>query len=88
MTLRTTPAVPSGRSVTERPPRSAKVYISLRDDVGGLADTAGVERGVLEDGQLEVGVAGPVGLADEGVADGDELGPDVLGNALGCGEAA
>ena len=29
MTARITPAVPSGRSVTERPPRSAKVYISL-----------------------------------------------------------
>ena len=29
MTLRTTPAVPSGRRVTVRPPRSAKVYISL-----------------------------------------------------------
>ena len=29
MTARMTPAVPSGRSVTERSPRSAKVYISL-----------------------------------------------------------
>src|SRR5699024_5109613 len=29
MTERITPAVPSGRSVTERSPRSAKVYISL-----------------------------------------------------------
>ncbi len=29
MTPRITPAVPSGRNVTERPPRSAKVYISL-----------------------------------------------------------
>ncbi len=29
MTLRTTPAVPSGRSVTDRPPRSAKEYISF-----------------------------------------------------------
>ena len=29
MTARMTPAVPSGRSVTDRPPRSAKVYISL-----------------------------------------------------------
>jgi hypothetical protein len=29
MTDRMTPAVPSGRRVTDRPPRSAKVYISL-----------------------------------------------------------
>ena len=29
MTARTTPAVPSGRNVTDRSPRSAKVYISL-----------------------------------------------------------
>ena len=29
MNARITPAVPSGRSVTERPPRSSKVYISL-----------------------------------------------------------
>ena len=29
MTARITPAVPSGRRVTDRPPRSAKVYISL-----------------------------------------------------------
>ena len=29
MTARITPAVPSGRSVTLRPPRSEKVYISL-----------------------------------------------------------
>ena len=29
MTARITPAVPSGRSVTDRSPRSAKVYISL-----------------------------------------------------------
>ena len=27
---RTTGAVPSGRSVSERPPRSSKVYISFR----------------------------------------------------------
>ena len=29
MTARTTPAVPSGRSVTDRSPRSRNVYISL-----------------------------------------------------------
>ncbi|SHV98782.1 Uncharacterised protein [Mycobacteroides abscessus subsp. abscessus] len=29
MTARITDAVPSGRRVTDRPPRSAKVYISL-----------------------------------------------------------
>jgi len=29
MTARITPAVPSGRSVIERPPRSSNVYISL-----------------------------------------------------------
>lgn len=29
MTARITPAVPSGRKVTERSPRSANVYISL-----------------------------------------------------------
>ncbi len=29
MTLRITPAVPSGRNVIERPPLSSKVYISL-----------------------------------------------------------
>ena len=56
MTARMTPAVPSGRSVTERSPRSAKVYISF-DDVGGLADAA-ANSGVLEDRQLDMAVAG------------------------------
>ena len=60
----------------------------LGDDVGRLAHATGVERGVLEDRQLDVRVAGAVGLADQRVADRRELRPDVLRDALGRGEAA
>ena len=36
--------------------------------------TPRAQRGVLEDGQLDVGVPRAVGLTQEGVADGDEIG--------------
>ena len=46
--------MPSGRSVSDRPPRSANVYISLRHDVGRLAHAADEQAGVLEHRRLDV----------------------------------
>ena len=45
----------------------------LGHHVGGLADAAGEQRGVLEDGQLDIAVAGPAGGGEQPVAHRDEL---------------
>ena len=58
----------------------------LADDVGRLADAAGEQRGVLEDRQLEVAVAGQAQRRGHRLADGEQvLGArrDVVGDALG-----
>ena len=45
----------------------------LGHHVGGFADAAGEQGGVLEDGQLDVAVAGPAGGGEQPVAHRDEL---------------
>ena len=45
----------------------------LADDVRRLADAAREQRGVLEDRQLDVAVAGAAGSVEQSVADRDEL---------------
>ena len=58
----------------------------LGHHVGGFADAAGEQRGVLEDGQLDVAVAGPPGGVEQAVAHRDELRRirrDVVRDALG-----
>ena len=46
----------------------------LGHHVGGLTHSAGEQRGVLEDRQFDVAVAGPTGRAQQAVAHRDEFG--------------
>ena len=58
----------------------------LGHHIGGLADAAGEQRGVLEDRQLDVAVAGPAGGGQQAVAHRDELRRirrDVVRHSLG-----
>ena len=61
----------------------------LGHHVGGLADAAGEQRGVLEDRQFDVAVSGPAGGVQQSRADRDELRRirrDVVRDALRAGK--
>ena len=63
----------------------------LGHHVGGLADPAGEQRGVLEDRQLDVAVAGPPGGVEQAVAHRDErrrVRRHVVRHALGRAKTA
>ena len=62
----------SGRRVSERPPWSSKVYISLVTMSVDSPTPREKTRGVLEHRRLDVAVAGPAQRRGEGLADGEE----------------
>ena len=63
-----TPAVPSGRSVTERSPRSAKVYISLLTTSVDSPTPRANSAVSSKIGQLDIGVTGTAGSLEQAVA--------------------
>ena len=71
------PAVNSGRSVSDSPPRSSKEYISLETTSVGLAQRAGEDLGALEDGHLDAAEAVELAHALESL--------DHVGEGLGLG---
>ena len=62
----------SGRRVSDRPPRSSKVYISFVTTSVDSPTPAREDGGVLEDRRLDVAVAGPPQRGGERLADGEE----------------
>ena len=82
---RQTGAVPSGRSVSERPRAVLERVHLLADDVGRLADRAHEQLRVLEDGRLDLAEAGALGqgarLLDDPPAERRLLGQQVVGPA-------
>ena len=89
MTARITPAVPSGRRVTLRSPRSAKVYISLLTTSVDSPTPRANRPGVLEDRQLDMPVAGKSGGSispSRTATNSRRVRWDIVGDPLGRGE--
>ena len=81
------PAVNSGRSVSESPPRSSNVYISFETTSVRLAERAREHRGRLEHRHLDpaeaVEPAQPIERGDDGLEALGRLAEHVLGAANG-----